>query len=332
MIRTGKIKKRIAENVNRTYRIFLILFFSCMVVFLTSKVWLPSDVKIQNSDMGTTRTTTAGTELTLKSWQYNPDSRFMEATFTYQDSDDTQDIQFTPVAHTDTDKTVKMDVSIPYSSNGFFVIQFRNTPQNWHVVSLWIDSTENQISDLTPDTDSGIASTSGSESSETDAGQQGANFFCDVRKVSKNQSLKSQTKLYYSLRSVDNEISADKKQIALTQKKIDDANLEISQLNFDISSLKSNQKYQTPDEVSQSNAAIQNKTSQISNLKNNIAQYQIDIKNGRQKLKKLKQKWSDVRDGKFKGTDVDSSASSSLIAPTSSSKSFRSSSEKVTVD
>lgn len=330
MTKTSRLKKRLAANINRTYRIFLVLFFSLMAVFLTSKMWLPNDMKIQNSSMGTTRTTTSGLEITLKNWQYNPSEHLMEAAFSYQNSDDTDGMHFIPSARTDTQKNMKMDVSVPYSNNGFLVVQIRNVPQDWNAISLWIDSKGSQITDILSDTDSSPTSESSNSDPDSDASQQGANFFCDIRKVTVNRNLKSQNKLYYSLQSVDNEISSDKKQIALTQKKIDEANTDISQLNFDISALKSNQKYQTPDEVSQSNTSIQDKTSQISDLKNNITQGQQDVNNGKQKLKKLQQKWNDIRNGKFKETDPESSSSTATSAP--DSKNSKNSSESIMTD
>ncbi|HCM24740.1 MAG TPA: hypothetical protein DHW78_10515, partial [Ruminococcaceae bacterium] len=161
---------------------------------------------------------------------------------------------------------------------------------------------------------------------------QGANFLCDIRKVSLNQSLKPQASLYYSLQSVDNEISAGKRQIAALKEKANEANADISQLNFDISSLKSNQKYQTKDEISQSNTEIQDKVSQISSLKNNIIQYQLDLRNGQQKLKKLRQKWTDIRDGKFKEATSSSTVPAPSALPHPASSDQQSDPENVTVD
>lgn len=335
MTKTSRLKRQLAESISRTYRIFLVIFFSLMAVFFTSKIWLPSDVKIQSSSIGTKKATTSGTEITLKSWQYNPSNHFMEAAFSYDNSDGTQDIKFVTAAHTDTNKAVKMDVSIPYSSNGFLVVQFQNVPQNWDVISLWIDSSS-QISSLLPGTDSDIGLESSSESPDNNKENQGANFLCDIRKVSVNQSLKPQASLYYSLQSVDNEISAGKRQIAALKEKANGANADISQLSFDISALKSNQKYQTPEEIEQSNATIQNKNSQINNLKNDIVQYQSGIRNGQQKLKKLQQKWIDIKSGKFKDANTKSAAASSPVAseapPSSLPSTAENSSESVMAD
>jgi regulator of replication initiation timing len=315
------------ENINFTYRIFLLLFSILLAVFLTSKIWLPSDVSIQNTAIGTTLTTES-VGVRLQSWQYNPSTHFMEAAFTYQNSDNLQNIKFIPIAHVDTNKALSLSVTVPYEHNGYLVIQIQNVPQNWNVVSLWIDSQQEQTVDLTQN-DSGVES----PSSDTKATmQQGANFFCDVRKVVRNSSLKSQSSLYYSLKSVDNEISTVQSHMAQTNKKITAANLSIQQLTSDISVLNDNEKYQTADEVKQSKDAIQSKTAQISDLKNSIAQFQSDIKDDQLKLKKLRQKWNDTRDGKYKDTSGSATKAAPASSSSPSSKSSVSSSGKVTVD
>ena len=316
------------ENSSYTYRIFLSLFSLLLAVFFTSKMWLPSDIAIQNTAVGTTLNTTESIGLRLQSWQYNPTTRFMEAAFTYQNSDSLQNIKFLPTAHTDTNKAADLNASVSYAHNGFLVIQIQNVPQNWNIISLWIDSQQEQTVDLSqPDSDIGM-NVNGSAAHK----QQGANFFCDARKVVRNSSLKSQSSLYYSLKSIDNEIAAVQSHISQTNKKITATNLNIQQLTSDISVLTDNQKYQTADEVKQSKDSIQAKTTQINNLKNSITQFQSDIKNDQLKLEKLRQKWNDTRDGKHQdsGTGVTKSASDLSSSP--SSKSSASSSEKVTVD
>ena len=103
----GKVKrlqKRMIENINSTYRIFLLLFFALFAVFLTSKLWLPSDVPVQNTVPGTSLQTSESVAVSLRSWQYNPDRHFMEAAFSYQVPDSGRSIPFVLTAHTDADK------------------------------------------------------------------------------------------------------------------------------------------------------------------------------------------------------------------------------------
>ena len=328
MTKIKRLQKRMIENINYTYRIFLLFFSVLMAVFLTSKMWLPNDVSIRNTAIGTSLSTSDSIAVCLQSWQYNSASRFMEATFTYQKSDSLNGLQFLAAAHADTNKVKALDVSVPYNNNGFFVVQIRNVPQNWNVISMWIDSKQEQPVGLMQN-DSGYESNTDSTGA---AMRRGANFFCDVRKVVQNNALKSQSSLYYSLKSIDNEISTVKTHMTQTNKKITAANLSIQQLTSDITALNDNEKYQTAEEVKQSKDAIQSKTAQINDLKSSISQFRSDIKNDQLKLQKLRQKWNDTRDGKYKDTSESATKSVPSSSSSPSLKSSVSSAEKVTVD
>lgn len=313
MNRIKLIRKWLRENSNLKYRVFLSVFFCLMAVFVTSKLWLPNDAKIENTAIGEQRNTSLGTALKLNSWKYNPDNHFIEATFGYKNSDSSQDVKFSATAHTDTNKAAALDISVPYSNNGLLVIQIKNVPQKWNTISLWVDENDESLTQNdTSDTDISSAS------SNLDIVGQGANFYCDIRKVSIDTSLKSGTNLYYSLQSIDNQMVECKKEITALNKKISTANIEIKQLEFDISSLKADQKYQTADDIKESNSAINNKTLQAGNIKSSIESYNSDIKNYNDKLKKLKQKWSDVKSGNFKVPQNISSNSSAKSAASSS--------------
>lgn len=326
-------RKWIAENSSSAYKVFLIAFFCLMMFFLSSKLWMPNDAKIQNSDIGTQEDTDLGTTLVLKSWLYNPSKNFMEATFAYKNTDDIQKINFVPIAHADTNKVKALNVSVPYNNNGLLVIQFTNVPQEWNVISLWINEQDEEAETLTQndlDASDDFSMSSEDGSSDPDLTGSGANFLCDIRKVTVNHSLKSQSKLYYSLQSIDNEIAGEKKKITKLQDEIAAAKLNISQLTEDIASLKANRKYQTPDEVSEANSAIQSKTQQIEDLKSSIVSCQEKIKNYQQKVALDQKKWNDTKSGHFIELDAASSkpeSDSSSYPPASKPESRSASSE-----
>ncbi len=327
MDRIKLIRKWLRENSNFKYRVFLSVFFCLMAVFITSKLWLPSDAKIENTDIGSERDTSLGTALTLNNWKYNPQGHFMEATFSYKDSDISDDIKFSAIAHPDTNKTAALDISIPYGNDGLLIIQIKNVPQKWNTISLWVDETDESLAqDDTSDT--GVNSTDG----DSNTVGQGANFYCDIRKVSVDTSLKGSTDLYYSLKSIDNQMAEYKKVITTLNKKISAANINIKQLEFDISSLKDDQKYQTADDIQESNSAISNKELQESDLKSSIENYNADIKNYNEKLKKLKQKWSDTKSGKIKGLQKTPPNSMAKSAASSSVSSNAENESNVIVD
>lgn len=282
-----ELQQKIQDNKNIEYTIFLAVAFCFLSIFLTSKLWLPSDVKIQNSAIGSERNVTGGITLVLDSWEYNESKAYMEASFTIHGADETEDIQFTPTAHTNTNKTTPLISKVAYSSSDLLTIQFTNVPKKWQVISLWIKGRD-------------ILSGEGSNISlETSDVLEGANFFCDIRKVVINDSLEPQSVLNYALQSIYNQMKSVRADISTLNTKISTANIQINQLNFDISSLKANQKYQTQDEIKQSNSSIDGRSSQIDKLKEDISSAQSQIKNDEEKLKKLNQKLDDTKSGKL---------------------------------
>lgn len=297
--------KKLRENSTEKYKFFLILFFVFMILFGSSKLWLPSDVKIMNTAIGTTINTSANTSLKLRSWEYSRANQYMEIAFDVIDQDDRQELNFSPVAHTNVNKATDLQISSVLSQDGTLVIQIKDVPASWDVISLWIQDNTN------------------SEVNSTDA-LQGANFYCDNRKVHINNSLKPKTNLEYQIQSIENQITDVKAQIKGLDMQIKNENAEIYQLNFDITALKNNQKYQTKEEIGNSNSVINNKLSQIDDHKNNITKYQNQIAEYNIKLQKLNQKKADTASGKI--------STSSATPTNSSSEQQKSTGENVTVD
>ena len=223
-----QLKKKITENINKEYQIFLTVFFILMTVFVTSKLWLPSDVKVMNSSYGTQKNTSASTSLVLESWQYNKQENYMEISLKFKNADDTQDIKFKPTAHTNRNKSIPLNAYVAYSSNDLLMIQIKDIPQKWDVISLWVDEKD--------------ALNSSPEDEKLEA-LKGANFFCDIREVKINNSLKPQSELNYALKGICNQMSEIKKENSEINNKINSLNAEIKEFEFDISALKANQKY-----------------------------------------------------------------------------------------
>ena len=279
-----QLKKKTAENINKEYQIFLTIFLVLIAIFITSKLWLPSDVKVMNSDIGTQKSMSESTSLILESWQYNKHDNYMEVSLKIKNADDAQDVKFNPTAHTNRNKSVPLNAYVAYSSNDLLMIQIKDVPQKWDVISLWVD--EKNVLNSSPE----------DKKLET---LKGANFFCDIREVKVNNSLKPQSELNYALKGICNQMSEIKKENSEIDNKIDLLNAEIKQLEFDISALKANQKYQTQDEIQKSNAAINSKKNKIDDTKNNILKYQTTIKDNKIKLQKLNQKLNDTKSGKI---------------------------------
>ena len=297
-------RKKMKTNLTSMYRTFLSVAAVLMLLFLTSKFWLPSDVKVTNTSLGTALNTSSSTTVKLRSWVYSTTNHYMEITFDVDNRDESQSIKFTPSARVDTARTETLNSETALSYNGTLVIQIKDVPTNWHYVSLWIRDNL--------------------DTTEADESMSGANFFGDVRALQIDNSLKPRTGLVYAVQSVVNQIQDVKSQVKNYDTQIQEENTEINQLKFDIQGLKDNQKYQTADEVKASNSTINSKQSQIDTHKDNVLKLKGQIADAQEKLKKLNQKLEDTKTGKL----------SAPVAPAVSSgaSSAAASSEAVTVD
>jgi hypothetical protein len=279
--------KKLRDNSNITYRIFVFFFLGLMAVFVTSKLWLPNDLQIHHSRIGTEKSISATTSLTLSSWQYNQTDGYMEVLFNIKSSDDTSQIPFTVVAHSNRNKLAALQTSIAFNDGQLLAVQLKNVPASWDYISLWV-----QLSDSSEDDDTLLSDLNG------------VNFLCDSRKVTVNNSLQPQSELEYSLRSIDIQIDFVNQQIQEEQQQIENYNLQIEQLNFDITTLHQNEKYETEDEIEDTEAAIKRKENQIDDYNNQILNCQQKIEEYQTKIEKLQLKRSDVLAGKFSESAV----------------------------
>ncbi len=281
---------RLKINSTLKYKTFLFLLTVFVLIFGTSKWWLPSDVKITDTSIGTALNTSTNTSLTLRSWQYNRAKNYMEISFDITNNEDNQSLNFTPSAHVNTNRTLSLNVSVALCKDNSLVLQIKDVPQKWDYISLWVK--DNQATD------------------QNNSDLRGANFFCDIRRVVMNNALQPKAELSYAIQSVQNEIDDTKKQIQAVQADIQKAKTNIDQLQFDIQTLKDGQKYQTKEEIDKSNSTISSKTSEMQSLNDSIAQFNDQIKNYNVKLDKLNQKLNDTKSGKIQSSIIPASVSS----------------------
>lgn len=119
-------------------------------------------------------------------------------------------------------------------------------------------------------------------------------FFTDSRDITINNNLIEQKKLDLSVEIANEDINKIKKELSEFDKEISDKNSQIKNLEIGILDLQEKQKYQTEDEILESN-------SEIGRVKGNIEALKIDIskieekKVARQeKIKKIEEKRGDI--------------------------------------
>lgn len=317
-------KQRAAQDRQiKLYRIFLVVFIALLLLFCTSKLWLPEDTKITNTMFGTKHSTSDAISLVLNDWQYNPTSNYMEAAFDVQQKNYiySNSLRFTAELYSDNSQRTPLDCKVAYSDEDTLILQIRDLPPGWEILSLRIG--DNSLELKTAATGDLNASSS-SNPFAAQADKTPAHFNCDVRAVKMNTSLSPKAELDYAVDSISNHIGQQNGQITAYRAQVA-ANLDtISMLENDIEGIKKEQPYQMDSELDDSNAMLQDKEKQIANLREKNQTYEESIADCKQKIQKLNLKLKDLKSRNTRVHEdsyASSAANSALESGTSSSPS-----------
>lgn len=279
----------------KSYRTFLIVVLILFAFFCTSKIWMPDTGTVTSTEMGTTISTSTNISLTLRDWQYNPSTGYMETTFDVDESSYvyTSSLQFIVKLFSDNSRTTPLDCSIAYVDEDTLICSMQNLPKGWQVLSL-------RIGDNTADLKvaaTGTLSSSASSQQPAQTDETPARFNCDIRTISQNTALEPKTESAYAMQSILRHIQAQKDLIAQYQQQIDANNDTIQSLQNDIVGIQQEQVYQLENERDQSNTAIADKQKQIGTLQTKNDEYQTDIDACNAKIEMLNKKLSDLQNG-----------------------------------
>jgi uncharacterized coiled-coil protein SlyX len=263
----------VKTNPVKEYKIATTIIISFLIVFLTSKMWLPNADKVQSTSVGVTQRVSTVTELTLSSWEYNPTVHFMEVIFSIADDKNFNRSEFVTTAKISRAKS--LNTKIVLKENSMMVVHIENVPKDFEVISLWVEQKKDQ---------------------NTNAEQYNkANFKCNYRKVIIDNNLKVKTKNEYLMQSIETEIANVKKQISDIENTISEKQKQQKYFEEDIRSIKSDLKYQTDEEVKDSNNVIENKEKYIASLNSQIEVERKNISSLNEKLIKLNLKLDDAK-------------------------------------
>lgn len=295
-VRTKYQKKKNADPV-RQYRVFCVLFLAACCIFLSSKLWLPNTQTVMHSEIGAQDSSSSGTILTLRSWQYNPESRYMEATFAVEQTAAAPALTFRPAAYSIRYQDAPLKCSVAYSSGTSLVVRMEDLPKDWEILSLWIsDDSERQLMEGQGVPSEGEASKAAGFLLSDSSGRAGANFKCDARKVPQSMALKPQTEKEYRVQAVMDEINGTRKKIQEETNAISKNRALVSKLQAELEAVKKEQEYQTEHEIRDSNMVIQQKQREIETLKEKNASIEENILVLTEKIKKLNLKIEAIRE------------------------------------
>ncbi|MCH3972388.1 MAG: hypothetical protein LKE53_06470 [Oscillospiraceae bacterium] len=333
-----KIRNGAAVRQVRMYRVVVFVIVIAMTVFCTSKLWMPDTSAPVNSEIGTKISTSNAVSLTLKSWIYNPDTNYMEASFTIDTDNYTsrQGLQFNTKLYSDNSQTMPLNCTVAYNDTDSLIFQIRDLPPGWKILSLRVgDSTQNlsnaNIGTAIVDSSDSI-DISSDKTISSNTNQTPAWFNCDARKVTINSALKPKDKMTYAMDSISLNIADEQKIISLLNAKTQQYKSTKNALESDIASIKKEEFYQTDSEIQESRNNIQDKESQIKNLDTNCTDSEKQIALCQEKISKLQLKLSDLKHGitrSYVDSDADFQSSSAVSAAPSSSSSHPTSSKAV---
>lgn len=326
-----KIKKRRqVRSRKKANTTFCAVFVILMAVFCTSKFWMPDTSKTYTSAYGAKQASSQSIVMTLKKWEVNPNTNYMEAAFDVQTQDTDvvldQDLQFTPVLYSfdrSGNKDAQLTCKIAYKDNDTLVVQMPDVPSDWQVLGLAVRDNS--------DTLKSIQAASNPKDSTDWFGQSSddhAVFYCDNRAAHYNTTLKAATTKDYAVDAIEAEI-------ATAQGKIADCNTQIKRnkeaaasLQKAIDKIKNEQAYETDSELENSKSVLQTKQSQVQALSDSNKDVQSKIALYQKKIAKLNIKLGDVYNGVTRTYEEPKTASSGTYSASSAAESTQSESSQ----
>lgn len=326
-----KIKKRKqVRSRKKANTTFCAVFVILMAVFCTSKFWMPDTSKTYTSAYGAKQASSQSIVMTLKKWEVNPNTNYMEAAFDVQTQDTDvvldQDLQFTPVLYSfdrSGNKDAQLTCKIAYKDNDTLVVQMPDVPADWQVLGLAVrDNSDTLMS---------IQAASNPKDNTDWFGQSSddhAVFYCDNRAAHYNTTLKAATTKDYAVDAIETEI-------ATAQGKIADCNTQIKRnkeaaasLQKAIDKIKNEQAYETDSELENSKSVLQTKQSQVQALSDSSKDVQSKIALYQKKIAKLNIKLGDVYNGVTRTYEEPKTASSDTYSASSAAESTQSESSQ----
>lgn len=255
---------------------YYLLFFTVVVMtafFFTSRMILPDDTPVLNTEIGEKVLFGKSTELVLERWEYNSEKNFMEVEVGIENFAEIleKEIKIEAITRKDTKKSLPIKEKL--KTNDRYILEIRNLPKGYHTVGLKFSFEEKTGED---------------EAQTTEKTE--AFLYSDYRKVKINNKLKEKTKTEYLIAATEREIESTEKNIKDLDKKIDENNQKTYGLNRSIAVLNEEMTYQIESEKQKMLGTINRYESQKADLERDNEQMRLTQKELRNKRDKLEEK------------------------------------------
>lgn len=258
---------------NKFYFVFLAVVTLLIVVFLSSKMWLPDDSRVMQTPFNSQLTGLSQTELMLKQWEYNPDSELMEVTIeTKHTGQDIIKPTFTFSANDNT-SLVEFPVRVVYDDDKTFVVQVSNVPNKYRVIDFYVKENRDEKILLQEAIEQGGSQKEGSQDQLDVSGNNDVIVKVkpleriltgDYRKIIVNHTLQTKSATDYQVNNLMRDKQNMVKQIELINgTKIPFEEEVVALLNSEIEVIKANMEYETDEQKRESEMEISNKEGSI---------------------------------------------------------------------
>lgn len=255
---------KISEHKTILLLLFISVFLGGYFLFFTSNIWYPDSSNVVAATRINHTITWDQREVTLLSWDYSEQQRLMEVQFEVQNrsldginnySYEVMDrdhgyLQVKPVVETD----------------DFVVLHIQNIDPNWKELSLRLNLSDSDTSEL--------------------------KLYTNSEAVTRISDIPTRTLNEYQVMRFENRISGYNELIAELEDQIQELQIDISRQEKDIRELQGQEEFQTDAQIketeqiiSSAETNISNSENQISDLEDQIQEYEERIENTQREMK-----------------------------------------------
>lgn len=266
--------RSIKNNKSVGYYMLFLVIALMTVFFFTSRLLLPDDTPILNTQIGQPVPFGKTSELVLERWEYNSVKNFMEVEVGIENFAEIleKEIKIEAITRKDTKKSLPIEVKL--QTNDKYVLKIKNLPEDYHTVGLRFSFEE-------------VTESGSGETAEQSTEKNEAMIYADYRKIKVNDKLKEKSKTEYLRASIEREIENTEKDIKDLDEKIEKNIQEKYALNRSITTLNEEMKYQIESEKQKTIGTInryETKKSDLERENEQIRMTQEELGNKRDKL------------------------------------------------
>ncbi len=234
-----------ARRQKMTVGFFLLFAVLGLGFFLTSKLWMPANIKITHTLPGTSAELSSYASVTIKRWDFDTDQNLLEVEIEKDAGVTGRDYSYAVNAYGD-QNTNQIPLEVTYSGESFFAVQIPDAAKYREVILLV----------------------------RLDIGDQsyGTYFYCDMDQANQTSIKKDKTEAEYMKLNLLSKADIKEQEARTLQEENEMLKSRIEEYNQSIAAIRKEQKYQSGEELDRSNGRIEEYTSAINASEKTIRQ------------------------------------------------------------